>query len=183
MVIIWTPTMPSSSLYAARIPRKKNVSAGTKKRRFAAKLRKLRWHIYQRIKFKKKRVQRLFDYYKKQVDLYLCSSNLRSFEVGIWKQKLSTTQNDVLKYINDEKKPREIAVDTCVKTQLNEDCIIRMILHSPWGNHPRKIIIEDYLSPSAITNLWVVTTAFQNVLTVLYKRSQYHSSAHVYATK
>ena len=41
---------------------------------------------------------------------------------------------------------------------------------------------KDYLSPSVITNLWVVTTEFQNVLTALYKRSQYHSSAHVYAT-
>ena len=55
MVIIWTPTMPSSSLCAARIPRKKNVLAGTKKRRFAGKLRKLRWLIYQKMKHKKKK--------------------------------------------------------------------------------------------------------------------------------
>ena len=51
--------MPSSSSYAARIPRKKNVLAGTKKRRFAGKLRKLCWVIYQRMKFKKKRLKRI----------------------------------------------------------------------------------------------------------------------------
>ena len=121
MVLI-IPTISSKSMHAARCLERKDLSAGARKRRFAAKLRKLRWHIYQRIKLKKKRVQRLFDYYKKQVELYLLSSNLRTFEVGIWKQKLSTTQNDVLKYIQDEKKARAIAVDTLRKPQVSDDC-------------------------------------------------------------
>jgi len=114
MVLI-IPTISSKSMHAARCLERKDLLAGARKRRFAAKLRKLRWHIYQRIKLKKKRVQRLFNYYKKKVDLYLLSSNLKAFEVGIWKQKLSTTQNDVLKYIQDEKKARAIAVDTLIK--------------------------------------------------------------------
>jgi len=67
-------------------------------------------------------VQRLFDYYKKQVELYLLSSNLKAFEVGIWKRKLSTTQNDVKKYLHDEKKTKAIAVDTLRKPQVSDDC-------------------------------------------------------------
>ena len=110
--------MPSSSSYAARIPRKKNVSAGSKKRRFAGKLRKLRWLIYQKMKHKKKRLKRIFDYYKKQVDLFLMlfSSNLKPFEVVIWKQKVTTTWNDVSKYLGDEKKATAIAVDMPMRT-------------------------------------------------------------------
>ena len=110
--------MPSSSSYAARIPRKKSVSAGSKKRRFAGKLRKLRWLIYQKLKFKKKRLKRIFDYYKKQVDLFLMlfSSNLKPFEVVIWKQKVTTTWNDVSKYLSDEKKATAIAVDMPMRT-------------------------------------------------------------------
>ena len=110
--------MPSSSLNAARIPRKKNVSAGSKKRRFAGKLRKLRWLIYQKLKYKKKRLKRIFDYYKKQVDMFLMlfSSNLKPFEVVIWKQKVTTTWSDVSKYLHDEKKATAIAVDMPMRT-------------------------------------------------------------------
>ena len=111
--------MPSSSLYAARIPRKKNVSAGTKKRRFAGKLRKLRWLIYQKMKHKKKRLKRIFDYYKKQVNLFLMqfSSFLKPFEVVIWKKKVTTTCSDVCKYLHDEKEATAIAVDMLMKTK------------------------------------------------------------------
>ena len=111
--------MPSSSSYAARIPRKKNVSAGSKKRRFAGKLRKLRWLIYQKMKHKKKRLKRIFDYYKKQVNLFLMqfSSFLKPFEVVIWKKKVTTTCSDVCKYLNDEKKATAVAVDMLMKTK------------------------------------------------------------------
>ena len=110
--------MPSSSSYSARIPRKKNVSAGSKKRRFAGKLRKLRWLIYQKMKHKKKGLKRIFDYYKKQVNLFLMqfSSNLKPFEVVIWKQKVSTTWSDISKYLHDEKKATAIAVDMPMRT-------------------------------------------------------------------
>ena len=83
------------------------------------KLRKLRWVIYQRMKFKKKRLKRLFEYYKKQVDLFLTqfSSNLKPYEVVIWKQKVTTTWNDVSKYLCDQKKATATAVDMPVKTK------------------------------------------------------------------
>ena len=124
MVIkIPTATVPSSCSCAARILRKKAISAGTKKRRFAGKLRKLRWVIYQRIKFKKKRLKRLFEYFKKQVDLFLTqfSSNLKPFEVVIWKQKVTTNWNDVSKYLCDQKKATATAVDMPVKTKPDVD--------------------------------------------------------------
>ena len=141
MVIkIPTATVPSSCSCAARILRKKAISAGTKKRRFAGKLRKLRWVIYQRIKFKKKRLKRLFEYYKKQVDLFLTqfSSNLKPYEVVIWKQKVTTTWNDVSKYLCDQKKATATADDMPVKTKPNADgstkldsvlCMLSTILH------------------------------------------------------
>ena len=68
-------------------------------RRFAGKLRKLGWIIYQRMKFKKKKLRRIFKYYNKQVDWFLIqfSSFLKTFEVVIWKQKVTTTGNDVSK--------------------------------------------------------------------------------------
>ena len=124
MVIkIPTATVPSTCSCAARVQRKKTVSAGTKKRRFAGKLRKLRWVIYQRIKFKKKRLKRLFEYYKKQVNLFLTqfSSNLKPFEVVIWKQKVTTTWNDVSKYLCDQKKATATAVDMPVKNKPDVD--------------------------------------------------------------
>ena len=141
MVIkIPTATVPSSCSCAARILRRKAISAGTKKRRFAGKLRKLRWVIYQRIKFKKKRLKRIFDYYKKQVNLFLAqfSSNLKPFEVVIWKQKVTTTWNDVSKYLCDQKKATATAVDMPVKTKPDVGgstkldsvlCMLSTILH------------------------------------------------------
>ena len=104
--------MPSSCFCAARNPRKKDLSAGSKKRRFAGKLRKLCWIIYQRMKFKKKKLRRIFKYYKKQVDWFLIqfSSFLKTFEVVIWKQKVMTTGNDVSKYLNEVKKATAIAI-------------------------------------------------------------------------
>ena len=124
MVIkIPTATVLSTCSCAARVQRRKAVLAGTKKRRFAGKLRKLRWVIYQRIKFKKKRLKRLFEYYKKQVDLFLTqfSSNLKPYEVVIWKQKVTTTWNDVSKYLCDQKKATATAVDMPVGTKPDAD--------------------------------------------------------------
>ena len=124
MVIkIPTAMVPSTCSCAARILRRKSISTGTKKRRFAGKLRKLRWVIYQRIKFKKKRLKRIFDYYKKQVNLFLAqfSSNLKPFEVVIWKQKVTTTWNDVSKYLCDQKKATATAVDMPVGTKPDAD--------------------------------------------------------------
>merc|ERR1719320_1460540 len=75
------------------------------------------------MKFKKKRLKRLFEYYKKQVDLLLTqfSSNLKPFEVVIWKQKVTTTWNDVSKYLCHQKKATATAVDMPVKTKPNAD--------------------------------------------------------------
>ena len=75
------------------------------KRRMEARLRKLRWIIYQKICCRrKKRLSRLFEYYKKQVDVYLMkfSSKLRKFEIDIWRTKLLKTKDDVFDFLNKE---------------------------------------------------------------------------------
>ena len=134
---------------AVRTPRKNDLSANSKKRRLAGKLRKLRWIIYQKMKFKKKRLNWIFNYYKKQVDLFLIqfSSNLKPFEVVIWKQKVMTTWKVVSKYLCDEKKATTIAVDmpvrtkpdVCGSTKLDSVlCMLSTILHLVRETRPGK---------------------------------------------
>ena len=74
------------------------IPSSAEKKIFTAKLRKLRWRIYQKIKFKKRRLKKTFDYYKKQVDKFLIefSLKLKPKEVIIWTEKVAKTSADVL---------------------------------------------------------------------------------------
>ena len=78
-------------------------STSAAKKRFEAKLRRIRWRIYQKIHFKRKRLKRIFDYYSKQVSFYLkqFSLKLKPKETSIWSEKLTKTSNDVLTYLKD----------------------------------------------------------------------------------
>ena len=80
-------------------------STSAAKKRFEAKLRRIRWRIYEKIRFKKKRIKRIFYHYSKQVNFYLkqFSSNLKPKEPSIWSEKLTKTSNDVFTYLKDAK--------------------------------------------------------------------------------
>ena len=80
-------------------------STSAAKKRFEAKLRRIRWRIYQKIHFKKKRLKRNLDHYSKQVNFYLkqFSSKLKPKETSIWPEKLTKTSNDVQTYLKDAK--------------------------------------------------------------------------------
>ena len=81
------------------------LSTSAAKKRFEAKLRRIRWRIYQKIHFKKNRLKRIFDHYSKQVNFYLkqFSSKLKPKETSIWSEKLTKTSNDVHTYLKDVK--------------------------------------------------------------------------------
>ena len=81
-------------------------------RRFQAKLRKIRWRIYQKIRFKKKRLKRTFDHYEKEVNVFLkqFSSKLKPKETSIWSEKLTKTSNDVLAFLNDARKVGKVKI-------------------------------------------------------------------------
>ena len=81
------------------------LSTSAAKKRFGAQLRRIRWRIYQKIRFKKKRLKRIFDHYSKQVNFYLkqFSSKLKPKEPSIWSEKLTKTSNDVFTYLKDAK--------------------------------------------------------------------------------
>ena len=81
------------------------LSTSAAKKRFEAKLRRIRWRVYQMIRFKKKRLKRIIDHYSKQVNFYLkqFSSKLKPKETSIWSEKLTKTSNDVFTYLKDAK--------------------------------------------------------------------------------
>ena len=81
------------------------LSISAAKKRFEAKLRRIRWRIYEMIRFKKKRIKRIFYHYSKQVNLYLkqFSSKLKPKEPYIWSEKLTKTSDDVFTYLKDSK--------------------------------------------------------------------------------
>ena len=80
-------------------------STSAAKKRFEAKLRRIRWRIYKKIRLKKKRLKRSFYHYSKQVNFYLkqFSSKLKPKETSIWLEKLTKTSNDVHTYLKDAK--------------------------------------------------------------------------------
>ena len=71
-------------------------------KRFAAKLRRIRWRIYQTIQLRKRRVKKTLNYYKNQVDKFLSafSSKLKPKEVLIWTNKVAKTSEDVLVFLS-----------------------------------------------------------------------------------
>ena len=95
--------MTISSATVLSCSSKRNLPRRNLKRRIEAKLRKLRWIVYQKIRFRrKKRIRRLFIYYEKQVEMYLMqfSTKLKIFEIDIWKKKLMKTKDDIFDFLN-----------------------------------------------------------------------------------
>ena len=108
MVIVYRPNVPGSTV----VPRSlsysvldcKNATCGlekvpstTAKKRFAAKLRKIRWRIYRDIDLMKGNIKKSLKYYEKQVHLFLkdFSKKLKPKEPSIWKEKVAKTSVDV----------------------------------------------------------------------------------------
>ena len=92
------------------------------KKRFAARLRKCRWSIYQNIRFRKGNVRKGLKYYRNLVHKFLkhFSSKLKSKEILIWNEKLAKTSEDV-KASNI--KPRQPKIEKEVIAHPLQKCI------------------------------------------------------------
>ena len=75
------------------------------KRRFSARLRKIRWVIYNMTPSKRKKLTRTLKRYKKLVKQFLdeFSSKLKPKEISIWKEKVDKTVEDVQMVLENEK--------------------------------------------------------------------------------
>ena len=119
MVIIYHPNVPGSNIVSRKLANNsvhvKNSMKGldkvpstAAKKKFAAKLRKVRWRIYRDIDLKKGNIIKSLKYYKRQVQLFLkCfSKKLKPEEPSIWKEKVYKTSDDVHAFKRNKKKTR-----------------------------------------------------------------------------
>ena len=107
MAIIYRPNVPGCGGFArnlATVVHAKNtwrslgkVPSTAAKKRFAAKLRKIRWRIYRDIDLTRGNIVKSLKYYKRQVRLFLkdFANNLKPEEPSIWNAKVSKTSDDV----------------------------------------------------------------------------------------
>ena len=109
MAITYLPNIPGSGGVARNPATIVHVMNSTKdldkvpstaaKKKFSAKLRKVRWRIYRDIDLKRGRgnIVKTLKYYQRQVRLFLkdFSNKLKPEEPSIWKEKVSKTSDDV----------------------------------------------------------------------------------------
>ena len=101
------------------------------KKRFAARLRKIRWRIYLKIRLKKRRLKQTFDYYQKQVERFLkdFSTELQPKETSIWSGKLTKTSADVHTFIRNVKNvtKKDVKAQTCLECSNKLDSVLFML--------------------------------------------------------
>ena len=110
---------------------KRFSSTSSAKKRFEAKLRRVRWRIYQKVQFRKKRLKRHLKYYESQVKLFLnmFSTKLKPKETPIWTEKLAKTVRDVNTSLSEAKFAKKIPLVTNVKTKPQVDAFCANIMH------------------------------------------------------
>ena len=100
-------------------------------KRFAAKLRRIRWRIYQTIQLRKRRVKKTLNYYKNQVDKFLSafSSKLKPKEVFIWTNKVAKTSTDVLVFLSKAQHVNKVNVKSpsCLECADKLDSVLLML--------------------------------------------------------
>ena len=124
MVIIYPRNVPSSGFVNRNLCNcalaVKNATRGSEKvprtadkKRFAAKLRKIRWRIYRDIDLKRGNIVKTLKYYQKQVRLFLkdFSKKLKPEEPSIWMEKIAKTSDDVHAFKRKEKMKAQVCVN------------------------------------------------------------------------
>ena len=99
------------------------------KKKFSAKLRKIRWLIYEKHQ-KEKNVNRLLDHYKKMVGEFLLkfSVSLKPHEKDIWKEKVKKTALDVKSPPNKKRMVGQFASNV-ISTTSNRECLCSVSKH------------------------------------------------------
>ena len=105
--------VPSSHKVASHVKNKKDKSklekvpkkAKTTKRRFSARLRKMRWAIYNTNPSRRRKLTRILKHYKKLVKQFLeeFSSEFKPKEISIWNEKVVKTVEDVQVVLKNRK--------------------------------------------------------------------------------
>ena len=120
------------------------------KKRFAARLRKIRWRIYLKIRLKKRRLKQTFDYYQKQVERFLkdFSTELQPKETSIWSGKLTKTSADVHTFIRNVKNvtKKDVKAQTCLECSNKLDSVLFMlssVLHLVKTGEAKRNDLED----------------------------------------
>ena len=127
MAIIYLPNVPGSSGVARNPATVVHVKNSTKdldkvpstaaKKKFSAKLRKVRWRIYRDIDLKRGNIVKTMKYYQRQVQLFLkdFSKKLKPEEPSIWKEKVYKTSDDVHAFKRNKKKKESCVNCSCMK--------------------------------------------------------------------
>ena len=125
-----TTTLKSFSNQSKKVL-KRFPSTSSAKKRFEAKLRRVRWRIYQKVQFRKKRLKRHLKYYESQVKLFLnmFSTKLKPKETPIWTEKLAKTLRDVETYHSEAKFAKTVPLATYVNTKPQVDFLCQNIMH------------------------------------------------------
>ena len=124
MVIIYPRNVPSSGFVNRNLCNcalaVKNATRGSEKvpstaakKKFAAKLRKIRWRIYRDIDLNRGNIIKSLKYYQKQVQLFLkdFSKKLKPEEPSIWMEKISKTSGDVHAFKRNKKMKAQVCVN------------------------------------------------------------------------
>ena len=124
MVIIYPRNVPSSGFVNRNLCNcalaVKNATRGSEKvpstaakKKFAAKLRKIRWRIYRDIDLNRGNIIKSLKYYQKQVQLFLkdFSKKLKPEEPSIWMEKISKTSDDVHAFKRNKKMKAQVCVN------------------------------------------------------------------------
>ena len=98
--------LPSSGQVANKNPIVDRAPSTAAFKRSSARLRRVRWIIYEKIRSKKSDVNKTLSYYKKLVNKFLArfSMKLKLNEFSIWKAKLGKTTEDVNDFLKNKKK-------------------------------------------------------------------------------
>ena len=124
MVFIYRPNVPSCKIVSRKLDNNSvHVKNSTKcldkvpststKKKFAAKLRKIRWRIYRDIDLNRGNIIKSLKYYQKQVQLFLkdFSKKLKPEEPSIWMEKISKTSGDVHAFKRNKKMKAQVCVN------------------------------------------------------------------------
>ena len=113
----FSPTISIAKSCSEKVPSSKS------KKRLSAKLRKVRWLIYERHQ-REIKVDGLLDHYKKMVGKFLAtfSGRLKPYEKDIWIEKIKKTALDVKSPLNKKRKDGKFASDV-VSTTSNKECL------------------------------------------------------------
>ena len=109
--VIFAPPL-NSETFAGHVSDKKSglekIPRAATLRRSSARLRKVRWTIYHKIRSNEKDVRKSLRYYKNLVKKFLkrFSVRLKSGEIPIWQEKLAKTAADVYEFLSKKEKSK-----------------------------------------------------------------------------